>query len=143
MCELEAKYISLAQIYFNLPKTMTEHFRASLSVKRSVLFFFFFFVHLNGKRQSYWLARTYYRPCFSKSVRANADNLINIHESSSSLILSAFYIVLINIILILPLLLIITIIIIIIIILSVLLLVFFTETLNDQKSTTTTSPKFS
>ncbi len=33
---------------------------------------------------------------FSKSVQANADNVINIHESSSSLILSAFYIVLIS-----------------------------------------------
>ncbi len=40
-----------------------------------------------------WL--TYHRPCFnfSKSVRANADNLINIHEPSSSIILSAFYMV--------------------------------------------------
>ncbi len=86
------------------------------------------------KRQSHWLALTYYRPCFdfSESVRANADNVINIHESSSLLILSAFYIVLsrINGM---------------IIISSVLLIVFspfFTETLNDQKSTTT-SPKFS
>ncbi len=48
VCELEAKYISLAQIYFNSPNTMTERFRASLSVKRSVLFFIFFSVHLNG-----------------------------------------------------------------------------------------------
>ncbi len=48
------------------------------------------------KRQSHWLVLAYYRPCFdlSKSVRAKADNVINIHESSSSLILSAFYIVL-------------------------------------------------
>ncbi len=47
------------------------------------------------KRQSHWPALTYHRPCFdfSESVRANADNLINIHESSSSIILSAFYIV--------------------------------------------------
>ncbi len=47
------------------------------------------------KRQSHWPAFTYYHPCFdfSKSIRANADNLINIHEPSSSLILSAFYIV--------------------------------------------------
>ncbi len=86
------------------------------------------------KRQSHWLALTYYRPCFdfSESVRANADNVINIHESSSSLILSAFYIVLSRIHS-------------MIIILSVLLIGFshfFTETLNDQKSTTT-SPKFS
>ncbi len=45
------------------------------------------------KRQSHWPALTYYRPCFdfSESVRANADNLINIHEPSSSIILSAFY----------------------------------------------------
>ncbi len=48
------------------------------------------------KRQSHWLALAYYRLCFdfSKSIRVNADNVINIHESSSSLILSAFYIVL-------------------------------------------------
>ncbi len=47
------------------------------------------------KRQSHWPALTYHRPCFdfSESVRANADNLINIHEPSSSIILSAFYIV--------------------------------------------------
>ncbi len=47
------------------------------------------------KRQSHWPALTYYHPCFdfSESVRANADNLINIHEPSSSIILSAFYIV--------------------------------------------------
>ncbi len=47
------------------------------------------------KRQSHWPAFIYYLPCFdfSESVRANADNLINIHEPSSSLILSAFYIV--------------------------------------------------
>ncbi len=79
------------------------------------------------KLQSHWLALTYYPPCFdfSESVRANAHNLINIHESSSLLILGAFYTVLISIIRI------------IIIVLSVLLLVlshyFFTETLNDQK----------
>ncbi len=49
------------------------------------------------KRQSHWPAFTYYHPCFdfSKSIRANADNLINIHEPSSSLILNAFYIVLV------------------------------------------------
>ncbi len=37
---------------------------------------------------------TYHRPCFdfSESVRANADDLINIHEPSSS-ILGAFYMV--------------------------------------------------
>ncbi len=47
------------------------------------------------KPQSHWPAFTYYHPCFdsSKSIPANADNLINIHEPSSSLILSAFYIV--------------------------------------------------
>ncbi len=47
------------------------------------------------KRQSHWPALTYHRPCFdfSKSIRANADNMINIHEPSSSLILSEFYIV--------------------------------------------------
>ncbi len=88
------------------------------------------------KRQSHWLALTYYRPCFdfSESVQTNAHNLINIHESSSSLILSAFYTVLISRIRI------------IIIVLSVLMLIFFkkkfTDTLNDKKSTIT-SPKFS
>ncbi len=53
-----------------------------------------------GKRQSHWPALTYYRPCFdfSESIRANADNLINIHEPSSSLINSAFYIVISGII---------------------------------------------
>ncbi len=47
------------------------------------------------KRQSHWPALTYYRPRFDfrKSIRANADNLINIHEPSSSIILRAFYIV--------------------------------------------------
>ncbi len=47
------------------------------------------------KRQSHWPAFTYYHPCFdfSESIRANADNPINIHEPSSSLILSAFYII--------------------------------------------------
>ncbi len=47
------------------------------------------------KRQSHWLAFTYYPPCFdfSESIRANADNVINIHEPSSSFILSAFYII--------------------------------------------------
>ncbi len=46
------------------------------------------------KRQSHW-PLTYCHPCFdfSKSIRANADNQINIHEPSSSIILSAFYIV--------------------------------------------------
>ncbi len=46
------------------------------------------------KRQSHWPALTYYHPCFdfSKSIQANADNLININEPSSSFILSAFYI---------------------------------------------------
>ncbi len=45
------------------------------------------------KRQYHWPALTYHRPCFdfSESVRANADNLINIHEPSSSIIISAFY----------------------------------------------------
>ncbi len=45
------------------------------------------------KRQSHWPAVTYYHPCFdfSKSIRANADYVINNHEPSSSLILSAFY----------------------------------------------------
>ncbi len=52
------------------------------------------------KRQSHWPALTYYHPCFdfSKSIRANADNLINIHELSSSIILIAFYIVISGII---------------------------------------------
>ncbi len=47
------------------------------------------------KRQSHWPVLTYHRPCFdfSESVRANADNLINIHEPSSSIILSTFYMV--------------------------------------------------
>ncbi len=47
------------------------------------------------KRQSHWPALTYHRPCFdfSESVRANADNLINIHEPISSIILREFYIV--------------------------------------------------
>ncbi len=55
---------------------------------------------LMRKRQSHWPALTYYHPCFdfSESIRANADNLINIHEPSSSLILSAFYIVISGII---------------------------------------------
>ncbi len=49
------------------------------------------------KRQSHWLVLTYYRLRFdfSKSVQVSANNLINIHESSSLLILSAFYTVLI------------------------------------------------
>ncbi len=52
------------------------------------------------KQQSHWPALTYYHPCFdfSESIRANADNLINIHEPSSSFILSAFYIVISGII---------------------------------------------
>ncbi len=60
------------------------------------------------KRQSHWLALTDYCRCFdfSESVRADADNVINIHESSSSLIL-IFYIVLINTILLPPMLIII------------------------------------
>ncbi len=47
------------------------------------------------KRQSHWLVLTYHLPCFdfSESVRANADDLINIHEPSSSIILIAFYMV--------------------------------------------------
>ncbi len=47
------------------------------------------------KRQSHWPVLTYHRPCldFSESVRANADDLINIHEPISSIILSAFYMV--------------------------------------------------
>ncbi len=47
------------------------------------------------KRQSHWPAFTYHRPCFdfSESIRANVDNLINIHEPSSSIIHRAFYIV--------------------------------------------------
>ncbi len=46
-------------------------------------------------RQSHWPVLTYHRPRFdfSESVRANADDLINIHEPSSSIILSAFYMV--------------------------------------------------
>ncbi len=51
---------------------------------------------LMHKQQSHWLVLSSYRPCFdfSKSVRANADNVINIHESSSLFVLSAFYVVL-------------------------------------------------
>ncbi len=47
------------------------------------------------KRQSHWPALTYYSSCFdfSESGRANADDLINIHEPSSSIIPSAFYMV--------------------------------------------------
>ncbi len=49
------------------------------------------------KRQSHWPALTYYYPCFdfSESVRANADNLINIHEPSSSIILMHFILLLV------------------------------------------------
>ncbi len=37
------------------------------------------------KRQSHWPALNYYHPCFdfSESIRATADNVINIHEPSS------------------------------------------------------------
>ncbi len=51
---------------------------------------------LMRKQQSHWLVLSSYRPCFdfSKSVQANADNVINIHESSSLFVLSAFYVVL-------------------------------------------------
>ncbi len=47
------------------------------------------------KRQSHWPVLIYHRPRFhfSESIRANADNLINIHESSGSIILSAFFMV--------------------------------------------------
>ncbi len=47
------------------------------------------------KRQSHWPVLTDHHPCFdfSESVRANADDLINIHEPSSSIILSTFYMV--------------------------------------------------
>ncbi len=47
------------------------------------------------KLQSHWPGLTYHRPgfYFSESVRANADNRINIHEPSSSIIPSAFYMV--------------------------------------------------
>ncbi len=47
------------------------------------------------KRQSHWPVLTYHCACFyfSESVRANAEELINIHEPSSSIILSAFYMV--------------------------------------------------
>ncbi len=47
------------------------------------------------KQQSHWPVLTYHHPYFdfSESIRANADNLINIHESSSSIILSAFLMV--------------------------------------------------
>ncbi len=49
------------------------------------------------KRQSHWPALTYYHPCFdfSESIRANADNLINIHEPSSSFILMRFILLLV------------------------------------------------
>ncbi len=52
------------------------------------------------KQQSHWPALTYYHSCFdfSESIRANADYVINIHESISSLILSEFYIVISGII---------------------------------------------
>ncbi len=52
---------------------------------------------LMRKRQSHWLALTYYHPCFdfSKSIRANAHNVINIHEPRSSLILCAFILLLV------------------------------------------------
>ncbi len=51
-------------------------------------------------RQSHWPALTYYLPCFdfSESVRANADNLINIHKSSSLIILVAIDMVISSII---------------------------------------------
>ncbi len=48
------------------------------------------------KRQSHWPVLTYHHhPCldFSESDRANADDLINIHEPSSSIILSALLVV--------------------------------------------------
>ncbi len=49
------------------------------------------------KLQSHWPVLTYHRLCldFSESVRANADDLINIHEPIylNSIILSAFYMV--------------------------------------------------
>ncbi len=47
------------------------------------------------KQQSHWPVLTYHRPCFDfrESVRANADDLINIHESSNLINLSAFYMV--------------------------------------------------
>ncbi len=50
------------------------------------------------KRQSHWSVLTYHRPCFdfSESVRANADDLINIHEPSSSIIVRVFYMVINN-----------------------------------------------
>ncbi len=49
------------------------------------------------KRQSHWPVLTYHHPCFdfSESVRANADDLININEPSSAIIPSAFYMLLI------------------------------------------------
>ncbi len=52
------------------------------------------------KRQAHWPVLIYHRPCFdfSESVRANADDLINIHEPSSSIIFSAFYMVINSII---------------------------------------------
>ncbi len=86
------------------------------------------------RRQSHWPVLTYYHPCFdfSKSIRANAHNLINIHVPSSLVrfiyvisgrIRSCF------------------------VILSVLFLVFppfFIETLNDKQYLKhPTSPKFS
>ncbi len=47
------------------------------------------------KRQFHWPVLTYHRSCFDQfeSVRANADDLINIHEPSSSVMLSVFYMV--------------------------------------------------
>ncbi len=50
------------------------------------------------KRQAHWPVLTYHRPCFEFPVRANADDLINIHEPSSSIIFSAFYMVINSII---------------------------------------------
>ncbi len=62
--------------------------------------FLWWWAELMHKRQSHWLTLTYYRPCFdfSESIRANAHNLINIHEPSSLIILIAFYMVISSII---------------------------------------------
>ncbi len=75
------------------------------------------------KRQSHWPALTYNHPCFdfSKSIRANPYNVINIHEPSSSLILSAFYIVISGIIRSS------------FVVLLIFFPHFFTETLNDKQ----------
>ncbi len=88
-CEIDALRYPL--LYF--PVKITEIVWKSSAFKNCwVLLKWAVLMH---KRQSHWPVLTYYHPCFdfSESIRANADNLINIHEPSSSIILSAFYMV--------------------------------------------------